>query len=55
MPIAIFNYWAWEKGIDGEHKFYRPLSSYNGFQILSMLVEIQGKNKNKYFIMWHKL
>lgn len=29
MPIAIFNYWAWKKGMDGKHKFYRSLSFYN--------------------------
>lgn len=36
-----------KKRMDGKHKFYRSLSSYNGsLQILTILLEIQGKNRN---------
>lgn len=50
MPIAIFNYWAWKKGMDGKHKFYRSLSCCNEVFKLLLFYLICEENRNKYSI-----
>lgn len=52
MPMAIFNYWAEKKGMDGKHKFSRSLSSYNG-GVFKFYYFIWNKKKKQ--ILWYMI